>query len=57
MRETTGSGRVQGVGDEHAGRGSTQSPHADRGLDELTYRSTMTFTVTQCGRICFKGGK
>jgi putative transposase len=35
-----------------------RSPRLYRGLDELTYPfHDGTFTVTQCGRICFKGRK
>jgi putative transposase len=35
-----------------------RSPRVYRGLDELTYPfHDGTFTVTQCGRICFKGRK
>ncbi len=35
-----------------------RSPRAYHGLDELTYPfHDGTFTVTQCGRICFKGRK
>jgi putative transposase len=35
-----------------------RSPRVYRGLDELTYPfHDATFTVTQCGRICFKGRK
>ena len=36
----------------------TRSPRVYRGLQELTYPfHDATFTVTQCGRICFKGRK
>jgi putative transposase len=36
----------------------TRSPRRYRGLEELTYPfHDGTFTVTQCGRICFKGRK
>ena len=36
----------------------TRSPRVYRGLEELTYPfHDATFTVTQCGRICFKGRK
>lgn len=36
----------------------TRSTRLYRGLDELTYPfHDGTFTVTQCGRICFKGWK
>jgi putative transposase len=35
-----------------------RSPRVYRGLDELTYPfHDATFTVTRCGRICFKGRK
>jgi putative transposase len=35
-----------------------RSPRVYRGLEELTYPfHDATFTVTQCGRICFKGRK
>jgi putative transposase len=35
-----------------------RSPRVYRGLEELTYSfHDATFTVTQCGRICFKGRK
>jgi putative transposase len=36
----------------------TRSPRVYRGLEELTYPfHDATFTVTHCGRICFKGRK
>jgi putative transposase len=36
----------------------TRSPRVYRGLEELTYPfHDATYTVTQCGRICFKGRK
>jgi putative transposase len=36
----------------------TRSPRVYRGLEELTYPfHDETFTVTHCGRICFKGRK
>jgi putative transposase len=36
----------------------TRSPRVYRGLEELTYPfHDATYTVTHCGRICFKGRK
>jgi hypothetical protein len=41
-----------------SGAAISSSPRVYRGLEELTYRfHEGTFTVTTCGRICFKGQK
>ena len=49
---------ASGLGDESAGGRLHASPRAYRGLEELTYPfHDGTFTVTRCGRICFKGRK
>jgi putative transposase len=49
---------ASGLGDERPADVSARSTRLYRGLEELTYPfHNGTFTVTECGRICFKGRK
>ena len=48
----------QGLGMKVPADVYARASRVDRGLEELTYPfHDATFTVTQCGRICFKGRK
>ena len=57
-RALQGGPAAPGLSDEGPADVYARSPRVYRGLDELTYPfHDATFTVTQCGRICFKGRK
>ena len=57
-RSTTRSGRIRRSDMKVPADVYARSPRVYRGLEELDYPfHDGTFTVTQCGRICFKGRK